>query len=684
MKIFLHRQEIQIPTIIMSVLLLNLLFNTVVLNLAVLAAGEDEFLFSGFKGANITVDGVATVTQNGLVDLSSGQETLKGHAFYPAPLRLRESPNGTTIKSFSVSFVFAIYPNYRPSQGMAFFIAKSMDFSSALPTQWFGIFNSVNQGNSSNHIFAIELDTVNNRDLHDIDANHVGININSVISNKSNTAGFYDDKTAFFNTLNLTSGKGLQLWIDYERESSRINVTISPVGVAKPARALISGTYDLSTVITEDAYLGFGSSAGRDGSRHYILGWSFGINRPAPAIDMRKLPRLPRLGPKPRSKVREIVLPLATTTFVLAVGITIFLLVRRHQRYAELREDWEVEFGPHRFPYKDLYYATQGFKNKNLLGVGGFGRVYKGVLPNSKLEIAVKRVSHESKQGMKEFIAEVVSIGRLQHRNLVQLLGYCRRRGQLFLVYEYMPNGSLDKYLYHGDLQPTLNWTQRFKIIRGVASGLLYLHEEWEQIVIHRDVKASNVLLDAEMNARLGDFGLARLYDHGLDPQSTHVVGTIGYLAPELACTGKATPLTDVFAFGVFILEVVCGQRPINQDIREKHPMLVDRVLEHWRNGSLVDMVDIKLHGEYDVNEAYLALKLGLLCSHPFMDARPTMRQVMQYLDGDRAAPEPSSRVETNFEMLAAMQNEGFDPYVMLYPSSTASQGAASIVSGGR
>lgn len=142
------------------------------------------------------------------------------------------------------------------------------------------------------------------------------------------------------------------------------------------------------------------------------------------------------------------------------------------------------------------------------------------------------------------------------------------------------------------------------------------------------------------MNARLGDFGLARLYDHGIDPQSTRVVGTIGYLAPELACTGKVTPLTDVFAFGIFILEVICGQRPIKQDLREKHPMLVDRVLEHWHNGSLLGMVDVELHGEYDEKETCLALKLGLLCSHPFMDARPTMRQVTQYLDGERTAPE--------------------------------------------
>jgi serine/threonine protein kinase len=145
---------------------------------------------------------------------------------------------------------------------------------------------------------------------------------------------------------------------------------------------------------------------------------------------------------------------------------------------------------------------------------------------------------------MKEFVAEVVSLGRLRHRNVMHLLGYCRRKGELLLVYEYMPNGSLDKHLHDHD-NPNLDWGQRFKIIKGVASGLLYLHEDWEKVVVHRDVKASNVLLDAEMNSRLGDFGLARLYDHGTDPNTTHVVG---YLAPELGHRGKATPCTDVWA----------------------------------------------------------------------------------------------------------------------------------------
>ncbi|TVU06607.1 hypothetical protein EJB05_49831, partial [Eragrostis curvula] len=647
------------------------------LNLLIIATGnDDKFVYSGFAGANITLDGVATVTPDGLVDLTNAHERSIGHMFYPTPLRFRKSPR-FLVQSFSVSFAFGIHPTYQPSQGFAFFIAKSMNFSSAIDLQYFGIFNSDNQGNTSNHIFAVEMDTLMNPELRDIDANHIGIDINSVISNQSQTAGYYDGKDGAFNNLNLSSGKGMLVWIDYNRESAEINVTMSLLYMPKPERPLISAIYNLSTVITEVAYIGFSSGAGKDNTRHYILGWSFGMNRPAPAIDLNKLPKLPRVGPKPQSKIPEIVLPFVTAIFVFSIGCIIFILVRRIKKYNELREDWEVEYGAHRFTYKDLYYATQGFKNKNLIGVGGFGRVYKGKLVKSKVEIAVKKISHDSKQGIKEFVAEVVTIGRLQHRNIVHLFGYCRRKGELFLVYEYMPNRSLDKYLYNQEEIPTLSWAQRFRIIKGIASGLLYLHEEWEKVVVHRDIKTSNILLDNEMNARLGDFGLARLYDHGIDPTTTHVVGTIGYLAPELSRTRKATPLTDVFAFGILILEVVCGQRPIEIK-KEKQVMLVDLVLDHFHNETITDIVDIKLRGDYNANEACLVLKLGLLCSHPFMDARPTLRQVMQYLDGDTASPD-LTRMHRNLEILAKMQNEGFDPYIMSYPSSITSHGTTSI-----
>lgn len=442
--------------------------------------------------------------------------------------------------------------------------------------------------------------------------------------------------------------------------------------------------YDLSAVITDMAYIGFSSSTGSFVARHYLLGWSFGMNRPAPAIDITKLPNLPREGPEPRSKVLEIVLPLATAAFVLVIGTTTILLIRRRLRFAEVREDWEVEFGPHRFSYKDLFHATEGFKNKNLLGIGGFGRVYKGLLSASKLEIAVKRISHDSRQGMKEFVAEIVSIGCLQHRHLVQLHGYCRRKGELLLVYEYMSKGSLDKYLYDlEDKRPTLSWAQRFRIIKSIASGLLFLHEEWEKVVLHRDIKPSNVLLDDQMNGRLGDFGLARLYDHGTDPQTTHVVGTIGYLAPELARTSRATPLTDVFSFGIFVLEVICGRKPIDQTAQGNKVMLVDWVLDHCRQGLLLESVDTKLQGCYNVDEACLTLKLGLLCSHPFTSLRPNMRLVMQYLNGDIPPPELNP-MHMSFNVLSLMQNRSFDQENTANQLTVTNSSAISDLSGGR
>ncbi|EHA8586450.1 putative L-type lectin-domain containing receptor kinase IV.1 [Cocos nucifera] len=240
---------------------------------------------------------------------------------------------------------------------------------------------------------------------------------------------------------------------------------------------------------------------------------------------------------------------------------------------------------------------------------------------------------------MREFVGEIASNSQLRHRNVVQLLGYSRRKGELLVVYEFMSNGSLDKFLYDTSKPTTLSWSQRRNIIRGVASGLLYLHEEREQIVVHRDIKASNVLLDGEMTGKLGDFGLSRLYDHGGDLQNTHVVGTFGYIAPELTKTGRPTTSTDVFAFGVFILEVVCGRRPIlQQESPDLH--LVDWVWRSWRSGGIVEVADARLEGDYDPEEVKLILKIGLVCSHPSPAARPTTRQVMQLLDGDLSLPE--------------------------------------------
>ncbi|CAM0958124.1 unnamed protein product [Alopecurus aequalis] len=650
------------------------------LTAATYAAGDDQFVFSGFTQSSLTLDGSAVVTRGGLLDMSNGTNNVKGHAIYPTPLLFRNSSSGK-VRSFSVAIIFSIvgtFPGVN-ANGFAFFIAPSKNFSEALPTQYFGILKQ----ESNDNLLVIEIDTFLNPEMQDINENHIGIDVSSMFSLQSYSAGFYEDSSGAFKNLTLNGGMELQLWVDYDEEETRINVTLAPLHVGKPLKPLLSTIYNLSTVLTETAYIGFSSTAELMNARHYILGWSFGMNREALPIDISKLPKLPRVGSKPQSKFLAIILPIGTAALIMSIGTIVIMMVRRRRRYREVREDWESEFGPHRFSYKDLFHATEGFKNKNLVGAGGFGMVYKGVLKLSKKEIAVKRMSHESTQGMKEFVTEIVSIGKLRHRNLVQLLGYCRRKGELILVYDYMSNGSLEKYIHCEHDKPTLNWAQRFQVIKGVATGLLYLHEKWEKVVIHRDIKASNVLLDDEMNGRLGDFGLARLYDHGTDPLSTHMVGTMGYLAPELARTGKASPLTDVYAFGMFLLEVACGQKPIKQNREEKQVFLVDWVLEHWNNGSLSMTVDTRLRGDYNIDEACLVLKIGLLCLHPFPCSRLTMREVMQYLNGEIPLPELRP-TQLSMDMQGLMRDNGFNPSVMSHPQLMSSFSTMSDLYGGR
>ncbi|XP_030941610.1 L-type lectin-domain containing receptor kinase IV.2-like [Quercus lobata] len=233
-----------------------------------------------------------------------------------------------------------------------------------------------------------------------------------------------------------------------------------------------------------------------------------------------------------------------------------FHVLHKIRNVNEILEEWEIKYGAHRFRYSELFFATRGFAERNLIGSGGFGKVYRGMIPSTGLEVAIKRVAQDSSQGMKEFVAEITSMGRLRHRNLVQLYGWCQRQDELLLVYDYVPCGSLDKLLFENDRQKKkiLTWEKRYKILNGVAQALLYLHEECDQKVVHRDVKPSNVLIDANLYARLGDFGLARIYEHGNNSQTTHIVGTLGYMAPELTRTGKATTSTDVYGYGILML----------------------------------------------------------------------------------------------------------------------------------
>ncbi|KAK6145386.1 hypothetical protein DH2020_022206 [Rehmannia glutinosa] len=621
----------------------------------------DDFIFHGFRKASskVTLNGVAEIEQNGILKLTNDTARLIGHAFYETPFNFKNSTDGTAF-SFSTAFAFAIIPEYEKlgGHGFAFTISKSKELNGALPSQYLGLLNSSDIGNFSNHVFAVEFDTVQDFEFGDINDNHIGIDINSLVSNASVSASCFIQDNSRKEGLNLKSGKIIQAWIDYESTNKKLDITLS-LSSSKPHFPILSFPLDLSPILLDYMYVGFSASTGLLASSHYISGWSFKMKGQTQSLDLSLCPSIP--GPKKNHVPSTLGVSLLAVVFLmLAIGIYFYIVKKIKNR--DVIEPWELDLGPHRFSYKELKQATRGFRDKELLGFGGFGRVYKGTLPNSNTQVAVKRINYESKQGLREFVSEIATIGRLRHRNLVLLQGWCRWRGDLLLVYDYMPNGSLDKYIFD-EPNIVLTWEQRFKITKGVANGLLYLHEEWEQSVIHRDIKAGNMLLDSEMNGRLGDFGLAKLYEHGANPSTTKVVGTLEYLAPELTRTGKPTASSYVFAFGALLLEVVSGRRPIEAKAMPEELILVDWMWDKLKDGSILEVVDPRLKGEFDEIEVVVVIKLGLLCSNNVPCKRPSMRQVVRFLEGEVAR----KCWQNPTDMTAKLMLAGFEDFVHSY-----------------
>ena len=301
------------------------------------AAADEQFVFDGFTGANLTMDGMATVTPNGLLQLSNATSQLKGHAFFPTPLQFHRAPNSTAMQSFSTAFVIGIIGAYDTlsSHGMAFVVAKSRNFTSALPGQFLGLVGSANNGNATNHLFAVEFDTILNSEFNDMSGNHVGIDVNGLNSVDADNAGYYDDATGAFRNISLVDRKPMQVWVDFDGRTMQVNVTMAPLQVARPKKPLLSATVNLSSVIDDTAYVGFSSSSGILFCRHYVLGWSFKMNGAAPALNISSLPSMPVTFPKPRSKVLEIVLPIASALLVFAVAAAVFVCMRRRRMFGD-------------------------------------------------------------------------------------------------------------------------------------------------------------------------------------------------------------------------------------------------------------------------------------------------------------------------------------------------------------
>eukprot|EP00253_Pinus_taeda_P025934 PITA_25934 len=593
-----------------------------------------SFVFDGFNGSRLVLEkGASVIGSKSVLALTNHSDFILGWALYQFPVQMKS--NGT-VSSFSTTFVFSMVPP--PSDigghGIAFFMTPQTSTMGALPGQHLGLLNLTSNGQTYNHLFAVEFDTSMNPQFNDPDGNHVGIDINNLDSVETKTAGYWNGND--FQVLSLKSGRNIQAWIDYDHLQSLLNVTITVAGSPRPQRPLISRKINLYSILQEKMFVGFSAATGNFAEDHYVLAWSFSTQGTAPSLDVSRLPSFAHMYSK---RPGPGFIAGVTVAAVVLFSLTVVAVLLRRAKKTETMEEWEQEYWPHRFSYKELNIATNGFSEENVLGRGGFGKVYKGVLPNNGQEIAVKCITKPFREGMKGFVAEISSMGRLQHRNLVQLRGWCRRYKQLFIVYDYMPNGSLDKRIF-GNPATVLPWPQRYEILKGVAAGLLYLHEQWEKRVLHRDIKSSNVLLDSELNGRLGDFGLARLYDHSENPRTTCVVGTLGYIAPELVHTGKATPSSDVFSFGVLLLEVACGRRPVDLSKDAEQTILVDWAWGLYKEGNLVEASDPKLGKAYDVSEMEKVLKLGLLCSHPEPECRLGMRHVCQMLESEAPLPD--------------------------------------------
>ncbi|PHU26576.1 Cysteine-rich receptor-like protein kinase 10 [Capsicum chinense] len=358
----------------------------------------------------------------------------------------------------------------------------------------------------------------------------------------------------------------------------------------------------------------------------------------------------PPQGKDDKSARTVIIIVVSTVITIILMVCTLIILMKMRKRKMQdkiqsRRVDDISTAESLQYDLSTIREATDNFSSSNKLGSGGFGPVYKGVLQNGQ-EVAVKRLSANSSQGDQEFKNEILLVARLQHRNLVRLLGFCLDGIERLLVYEFVPNASLDQFLFDPVKRRQLNWERRSKIIGGVARGILYLHEDSRLRIIHRDLKASNVLLDAEMNPKISDFGMARLF--ALDEtqgNTSRVVGTYGYMAPEYATRGKFSVKSDVFSFGVLLLEIISGQKNMCSRNEESMEDLLSYAWSNWQQGTPTNLIDPLLRESTGVlvPDIMRDIHIGLLCIQDDIADRPTMAAVVLMLSSASVSlPVPS------------------------------------------
>ncbi|KAM2046896.1 hypothetical protein ACFX1T_005630 [Malus domestica] len=539
------------------------------------SAENVNFYFPSLNFRNLTFLGDSDI-RNGVVGLTrelTVPSSSAGAVIYNNPIRFFD-PESNITASFSIKFAFSI-ANVNPSSygdGISFFLSQE-NWTLGSPGGYLGLVNSSQL--TKNKFVAVEFDTKLDLHFDDPNDNHVGLDIES-LNSKSSTEGSTD--------IHLVENWSFHTFGFVSKMPRLQPHNVSDTWVAVSPRIPVSGSGD---------------------KHHRRLGLGPWIAGPA-----------------------FFCVALVVFTYV---SVMKWMEVRKQKSFKA-----ELVAGPREFSYKELKSATGVFHPSRILGHGAFGTVYKAFFVSSGIISAVKRSKH-SHEGKTEFLSELSIIACLRYKNLVHLQGWCVEKGELLLVYDFMPNGNLEKALYQESVQRTLlDWSRRLNIAVGLASVLAYLHQECEQQVIHRDIKTGNVLLDGNLNARLSDFGLAKLMDHDKSPVSTLTAATMGYLVPEYLQYGKATEKTDGFSYGVVILEVACGRRPIEKEPgSEKAVNLVDWVWGLHSEGMIIEEADKLLNGEFNVKEMRNLLLVGLSCANPDSAERPTMRRVLQILSNE-------------------------------------------------
>ncbi|XP_062183804.1 probable L-type lectin-domain containing receptor kinase S.5 [Phragmites australis] len=569
-----------------------------------------------------------------------------GAALLPAPVTLWRHDSQGVKQDASFETFFTMNVQYSPAEeasgrngdGLAFVIVPTLNGPPPGSEGGFlGLTNNtskVTSPSSSSSFIAVEFDTV--KQPYDPDDNHIGLNIGSIIS----------DYVVPLSPLNITiatdqaTAKNYTVWIKYNGVGHHVWIYMDVEGRPKPDRARLEAPLNLSDHVPQKAFIGFSASTGVGFELHAILSWNLTVNLPDDGLGIDWKVILPA------------VLGAIAITAIMNIFVAAFYF---NSKYKALKMELVLSEAlrrlpgmPREFKHATMRKATNNFDESRKLGKGGFGAVFKGTLWSGKdgatcVEVAVKNFTRNENRCYDDFLAEVHIINQLRHRNIVPLIGWCYEKGELLLIYEYMPNGSLDHHLFPKEQQRSiLGWTTRYDVVVDVAAGLHYVHHEHEHMVLHRDIKASNIMLDSAFHGRLGDFGLARIV--GLDKNSytdLGVAGTWGFIAPEYSVSHKATRKTDIYAFGVLILEIVTGRRVISE-FQDTFQLLTDWVWNLHRKGRLLEAVDGNVISteEFDEDGAIRLLLLGLACTNPNPLDRPSMTDVVQVVAKSVPAPD--------------------------------------------